>query len=636
MKKKLLLILVLGIIFSCQKDDFLNNGIEENTTVQKIESKADLNELIINALQQGRHFKWNELGTDDLWAAIELSNYQVNVFWSMDTQNSKEALDIESIILKDESGATKSDSPILEVSKTLNYLTSEIKSKKTLIDLLESEQVEYIEPLYEMISEEEYMQLAQQDIGGFEEKERDLNFENKGIFNVASDPSFLNSGIDIAWNRGYDGKGITVGVIDNGPQKSHPLFGEGITSNTITNKITGETYQRSIDKQGFFKDNPFAFWSGWDGNYETGFSPTSTHSTAMLNHIGGAPNDLHFSNNGNQFWGTGVAYGANLVSIRSSRTVFIGLLSSRIGVKKAFEYMLEKPDVKIISMSQGLVFWDEGIARAIRENKKKGKLIFCAGGTFPGIVFAGLNIVFEDFNKSSITLFPAKMEEVISVTGVNSSNTWCENCFGNADFVTEFTGDKSSNDGGSSSVATISVAGMAALIWGTNPNMSANDVFGKLRSLSENPSRRHPNFGYGRIDMSKFNDDVLKQTFISLKGSNTKFVSSENGERAMKCNRNSMGSWEKFELVKLADGKYALKGNNGKYVSSENGERAMQCNRLTIGPWEKFELIEQAGGKVALKGSNGKYVSSENGYTSMRCNRSSLGSWERFTLSKLD
>lgn len=636
MKKSLFYLVLLSFLFSCQKEEFFEKELASEEPIQQINSKADINDLIVQALKEGRFFKWDELNTDDLWRAIELSDYKVNIFWSMDATSSKESEEIESIILKEEKLILKSDSPILEVSKTLNYLTSEIKNKKTLISLIKSGKVEYIEPLYEVVSEQEYIESVKQYASNFDSKDQQAPSINKGVFNAPSNPSFINSGIDVAWDRGYDGKGITVGVIDNGPQKSHPLFGEGKTSNRITNKITGETFVRTIDKQGFFKDNPFAFWKDWDGNYETGPSPTATHSTAMLNHVGGAPNNLHYSDNGNQFWGTGVAYGANLVSVRSSRSVFIGLLSSRIGVKKAFEYMLEKPDVKIISMSQGLVFWDEGIARAIRENKKRGKLIFCAGGTFPGIVFEGLNIVFEDFNKSSITLFPAKMQEVISVTGITSSYTWCENCFGNADFVTEFSGDKSSSDGGSSSVSTISLAGMAALIWGTNANMTSDDVFNTLKSLSENPSNRHPNFGHGKIDMTKFNAPIVKQRFVSIMGSNNRFVSSENGSRAITCNRSARGPWEKFEIIELSDGKIALKGNNGRFVSSENGSRRMTCNRSSIGSWEKFEIVELPDGKIALKGNNGRFISSENGKRPMVCNRSSIGSWEKFQLRTIN
>ncbi|MDB3936183.1 hypothetical protein N9383_05640 [Granulosicoccus sp.] len=35
----------------------------------------------------------------------------------------------------------------------------------------------------------------------------------------------------------------------------------------------------------------------------------------------------------------------------------------------------------------------------------------------------------------------------------------------------------------------------------------------------------------------------------------------------------------------------AIKCNNGKYLSSENGEKAMSCNRTRIGDWEVFTVV---------------------------------------------
>ncbi|MCG8700078.1 MAG: trypsin-like peptidase domain-containing protein, partial [Bacteroidales bacterium] len=65
--------------------------------------------------------------------------------------------------------------------------------------------------------------------------------------------------------------------------------------------------------------------------------------------------------------------------------------------------------------------------------------------------------------------------------------------------------------------------------------------------------------------------------------------------------------------------KISLKGNNGKYVSSENGKKAMNCNRTSVAKWEKFTVVDAGNGKIALKGSNGKYVNSG---SPMYCNSS--------------
>lgn len=117
---------------------------------------------------------------------------------------------------------------------------------------------------------------------------------------------------------------------------------------------------------------------------------------------------------------------------------------------------------------------------------------------------------------------------------------------------------------------------------------------------------------------------------IWLRGFNNQYVSSENGQASMMCNRPTVQGWERFTVVDAGNGNIALSGSNGQYVSSENGQSAMMCDRPSIGTWEVFEWIDLGGGQVAFKGNNGMYVSSENGQTAMNCNRPSVGGWEAF------
>ncbi|GAB3754339.1 cellulase family glycosylhydrolase [Spirosoma pomorum] len=117
---------------------------------------------------------------------------------------------------------------------------------------------------------------------------------------------------------------------------------------------------------------------------------------------------------------------------------------------------------------------------------------------------------------------------------------------------------------------------------------------------------------------------------IWLRGFNNQYVSSENGQAPINCNRASAGGWEQFVVVNAGNGKVALRGSNGAYVSSESGQAAMTCSRTTLGTWESFDWVELSGGQVAFRGNNGQYVSSENGQTPMNCNRSSISGWEAF------
>uniref|UniRef100_A0A914E986 Uncharacterized protein n=1 Tax=Acrobeloides nanus TaxID=290746 RepID=A0A914E986_9BILA len=116
---------------------------------------------------------------------------------------------------------------------------------------------------------------------------------------------------------------------------------------------------------------------------------------------------------------------------------------------------------------------------------------------------------------------------------------------------------------------------------------------------------------------------------VTIQGDNGRFVSSNNGDQPLLCDRTIAGPWETFDLENVGNGKVALK-SMGKYISSENGDAPMTCKRTVAGDWEKFELFYHQDGMVSLKGSNGKYVSSEGGKNPMTCNRLIIGPWEKF------
>ena len=70
-----------------------------------------------------------------------------------------------------------------------------------------------------------------------------------------------------------------------------------------------------------------------------------------------------------------------------------------------------------------------------------------------------------------------------------------------------------------------------------------------------------------------------------------KYVSSENGAASgITCSKTSISDWEKFDWIVNANGTISLRGNNGRYISSENGQSVMKCNRTTIAGWETFTL----------------------------------------------
>jgi hypothetical protein len=129
------------------------------------------------------------------------------------------------------------------------------------------------------------------------------------------------------------------------------------------------------------------------------------------------------------------------------------------------------------------------------------------------------------------------------------------------------------------------------------------------------------------------NGDVPIGQTVTIKGSNGLYVSSENGQQAMNCNRSVAQGWEQFAVLDGGGGKVSLK-NSDKLVCSENGTQAMNCNRTAIGPWEQFDWIKNADGSVSFRGNNGKYVSSENGTQAMTCTKDVIGATEKFRINE--
>lgn len=138
----------------------------------------------------------------------------------------------------------------------------------------------------------------------------------------------------------------------------------------------------------------------------------------------------------------------------------------------------------------------------------------------------------------------------------------------------------------------------------------------------------YDNVSWGPINGSN-TEAPIGQT-ISLRGNNNRFVSGENGEGPMWCDRTTAQAWEQFTVVDAGNGKVALQ-SMGKYLSSENGQGPITCDRATIGDWERFDWVPVSGGGIALRGNNGRYVSSEDGLEAMTCTRTSIQAWETFT-----
>lgn len=121
---------------------------------------------------------------------------------------------------------------------------------------------------------------------------------------------------------------------------------------------------------------------------------------------------------------------------------------------------------------------------------------------------------------------------------------------------------------------------------------------------------------------------------ITLKGSNGLYVTSNNADSAMACDRTTAQGWETFTVGDAGNGLVTLKGSNGLYVTSNNGASPMTCDRATAQAWEQFRWISNPDGTISLQGSNGDYVSSNNGVGFMTCDRTQAQGWEGFRVNQ--
>ena len=210
----------------------------------------------------------------------------------------------------------------------------------------------------------------------------------------------------------------------------------------------------------------------------------------------------------------GVAYGSNLVALRVSKDVYLDSSDEKRGVADGLTYSANRADVKVISMSIGNIFGSSRISDAIRYANGKGKLIFVAAGTSS-----------ESLSWWPV-VFPANMKETVAVTGVYDSYPLekCKQCHngskvdfaavvqarsGARTYTLAYSGNAPKSTG-ASSAATATVAGIAALVWATNPSMSADQVLERLKKASQFRTNRDRNYGWGRIDA---NAAVKGQTF---------------------------------------------------------------------------------------------------------------------------
>jgi hypothetical protein len=500
--KQLFLLAGLALLLATCSRDALDTTASATPATERL-SKEAINAFVLSKLESEGRFTWDMGDNHLVWSAIAHGQHTAGIgYQPVGFTNIKDRIheidisepawrnvrdDLMATILSETQRLLPGQTWTLEdllvgpEEKTLPSFMIRIMHPD-LVDLLTARpDVRYVEPLdYSM---EEVADRSDSGCGVSPASSiPSADFTNTSP-NVKIPWNFYNMNIPAAWSYSR-GDNIGVCVIDTGTSPNQPKLGSQFA--------TGQSANRYINRYGTYVSS-WWWWASPDGpNDDCG------HGTQMAGLVA-APRAYDGTS-------VGVAYQANLVTVRATGDVVINGSSEKNGVQDALVIAGNRSDVRIISMSIGDVFWSNTVADGIYYAYNRGKLIFAAAGTS------------LSWTSWYGVIFPANMAETVAVTGVKDGFPLqkCNTCHdGNAvDFVavmqrrndnsrTSLTLAMSGNTPayvGGSSAATATTAGIAALVWATNPSQSRSQVLQRLKNAASIYPGRDGNFGWGIID----------------------------------------------------------------------------------------------------------------------------------------
>jgi hypothetical protein len=259
-----------------------------------------------------------------------------------------------------------------------------------------------------------------------------------------------------AWARGYTGSGVVVAVIDSGVDFTHSDLSNNMWFND--SEIGGNG--RDDDANGYVDD-----LVGYDFvNYDSSPWDQNGHGTHVAGTIAAARNGVG---------ATGVAYGARIMAVQVLDGPPGQATGSYQSIAEGIRYAVDN-GAHVLNMSLGGAYSQE-VASALSYANQRGVFVAIASGN----------------ESAGVPSYPAihasQLSGVISVGSHTSSNTRSSfsNRVGNSGVVqvdgpgsdvysTMPSGYYGTMSG--TSMATPHVAGLAALAWSANPNLSASQL----------------------------------------------------------------------------------------------------------------------------------------------------------------
>ncbi|MEM6877537.1 MAG: S8 family serine peptidase [Bacteroidota bacterium] len=505
--KSLVLAAVFGLtLTSCQRDQIEDNSTEVTEAEGPTLSKAEINAAVEDHLfSTNEVFDWNTANDEMVFSGMAHGGHEAALGYQpagfenldqhiheidvtegawLDTRNQLMALLIAATERHTGQELTEEDLLVAPEDGVLPILEVKIFSQEILAELRGLPEVRYLEPSNYEPREVTLRSGAGCDISP--------NFSIPSADFTTVSPSakvpwnFYNMNIPQAWTTSR-GNNIGICIIDTGSSPNQ--------SRLMGSFASGDSGGRYHNRYGTYVSSWWP-WASPDGpNDQCG------HGTQMAG-LAAAPRTTGGSS-------VGVAYEANLISVRATSDVVVNGSKEKRGVKDALILAGNRSDVQIISMSIGDVFYSGTVRDGVDYAYNNGKLIFAAAGT---------SLTWTSWWG---VIFPANRWNTTAVTGVRdgSSLQRCDICHDGSqvDFVAvmqrqndtdrtsltlAMSGNQPSYVGGSSA-ATATTAGIAALVWATNPGQNRSQVLNRMKNAASIYPGRDNNFGWGIVDAAQ-------------------------------------------------------------------------------------------------------------------------------------
>jgi Subtilase family len=495
MKKILLYTGVCLLLLSCQKS--FDRSFQQHP-YQGLMPMDSINDFIAAQVKATGQFEWKTASDRMLWSALVHSDYLVSLGYRVEGEIGSESYFAkrsiaQSMLLDRVYVLERKSDPTLNRKNMelwpetwLPVLNIRITSFEAMIELRYDPVVRYLEP---MDYETHLFSSLTDRQSGCASNLPDASLLAGVDYGVVSpfakaSWNYPHHGVLDAW-RVVSGAGITVFLIDTGigydQENLGSQFNQGLSQKRRLERIVTLPRKQIL---GIINVGPPETPEDRCG-----------HGTAMAGVLA-APRGI----DGNM---AGVAYNSNLIACRAAEDVFIDAAREVRGVSDAFVQAGNRADVRIISMSMGRITTSSQLRDAILYARSKGKVIFCAAGTSLPFTAGWAGVI-----------FPASMPEVQAVTGITTGSPVqaCVECHSGSevDYVVVMerasdkkhpltvadSGDTPSTIGGSS-VATATMAAMAALLWSRYPAWSAPELLSKLQQSSSFFPNRHHRWGWG-------------------------------------------------------------------------------------------------------------------------------------------